>query len=167
MANTNAPFGLRLVQTEGKECRVRRYKKVTGSIIAEGDLVKQDASGGVALQSSTGACVGVAMEYLASASVEEIAVCDDPEAVFEIQASADLQVADIFRNAEISYTAPDQTLKRSKTALDSSSLGTGATLALRVIGFSDAPSNEAGSYARCYVKINNHAFKGGTGTVGV
>lgn len=167
MANTNAPFGFRLVRGEGKEYRVRYYPKKSGNIIAEGDAVKQDASGSVELQNSTGAILGIAMEYKAATDTSDIAICDDPEAVFEIQASANLVDASVFSNADLTYTAPDSTLKRSKVALDSASLNTTATLQMRVIGLSKLISNEAGSYAKALVKINNHAFKGGTGTVGV
>lgn len=168
MANANAPYGFRLVRTEGKEYRVRYYNKASGSVIAEGDLVKQDASGNVTLQSSTGAILGVAQEYKASADTSQIAICDDPEAVFEVQCSADFAAADVFQNADQTYTAPNDALRRSKTALDSASFGTTATLQCRILSLSYLPpDNAVGSYAKVLVKINNHALKGGTGTVGV
>lgn len=166
MANTNKPYGLRLMKTEGKEFRVRRYPK-TAAAIYEGDAVMQDATGAVKVATAAVALMGVAAEYRA-ASAADIAIIDDPEATFSIQASANLAAADILLNADIVANAADSTLLQSKHALDSESLDTTATLQLKVLGFvQDIENSAAGSYARVEVKINNHIQKGGTGTAGI
>lgn len=165
MANENKPFGLRLLQTDGKEYRVRRYPK-TATAIYMGDLLMQDATGAVKPATAAVAAIGVAAEYRA-ASAADVAVIDDPDSTFVIQASANYVAADILANADIVANAGDSTLLRSQFTLDSASLGTGATLQLKTLALAPDVTNEAGSYARVVVKINNHIFKGGTGTAGI
>lgn len=167
MANINAPFGLRVVQSEGKEYRVRRYPKKSGNAIYPGDPVIADASGAVDLGTAGGALCGVAIEYGASTSTTPIAIVDDPEAVFEIQASANLLALDLFQNADLSTGTPDSVLRRSTFKLNSAAMDTTATRQLKVLGLSSVGTNAYGSYARVNVKINNHIFKGGTGSAGV
>ncbi len=168
MANVFAPYGARLRVAEGKLFRVRRYPKVSGNVIADGDLVIPDASGAVDLGSNTGPYVGVAIEYKTSADVSAIAVIDDPEAVFEMQTDNLVASTAIFMNAQITYAAPDTSLQRSKTSLKASSVGTGnPTYPLKILGLSDELGNAWGSFAKVIVKINNHVYKGGTGTAGV
>lgn len=167
MSNVNAPFGARLVQSEGKEYRVRRYLKKSGNVISENDFVINDATGEIDVAAAGVALLGVSLEHQAASGTSSHAVCDDPEAVFDIQASADLQAADVFANADIVATAYDSALNRSKHALDSASIGTTATLQLKILGLTQIASNAYGSYARALVKINNHKLKGGTGTQGV
>lgn len=167
MSNVNDPFGALLVKTEGKQSRVTYYTKKTGAAIAPGDFVIADAAGNVTIATAGDGVtlLGVAAEYKASADVSEIAVYDDPDCVFEIQASADLQAADVFQNANIVATALDSALLQSKQALDSSSLGTGATKQLKILGLSKDPETAWGSYAKVRVKINNHALRGGVAGV--
>lgn len=167
MANVNDPFGAVLVKTEGKQSRVSYYTKKTGSAIAPGDFVVADAAGNVAVATAGDGVtlLGVAAEYKAATSTDQIAVYDDPEAVFEIQASADLQAADVFQNANIVATSLDTALLQSKQALDSSSLGTGATKQLKILGLAKSPEAAWGSYAPVRVKINNHALRGGVAGV--
>ncbi len=163
MANINDAFGAKPVKTEGKQGRVGYYTKKTGAAIGEGDFVIADAAGNVTI--ATGGdgvtLLGVAAEFKGASDVSEIAIYDDPEAVFEIQASAALAAADVFQNANIVATALDTALNQSKQALDSASLGTGATKQLKVLGLSKEEGAEWGSYAVARVKINNHALRGG------
>lgn len=161
MANVNAPFGARLVNSEGKAYRVSRYTKKSGNAIFDGDFVKIDAAGSVDVAGASGQLLGVAMEYKAATSTDSIAVCDDPEAIFEIQASANLAATDVFANAQIVATTGDTALLRSKHALDSANIADTATHQLKILGLSSIDDNAYGSYARALVKINNHAFKAG------
>jgi hypothetical protein len=165
MPNVNAPFGARLLNSEGKQFRVNRYVKKSGAAIFEGDFVIQDATGTVTIAGATGTLLGVAMEYKASADVSEIAVCDDPEAVFEIQASANLVQTDVLSNAQIVATAGSTSLNRAQSALDSANIATDATHQLKILGKSEIDDNAYGSYCRAKVKINNHAFKAGVAGV--
>lgn len=161
MANTNAPFGALLVDGEGKEFRVRRYPKKSGNAIYQGDFVIQDASGTIDVAGATGTLLGVAMESLGASSTADLAVCDDPDAVFVVQASANCVLTDIFSNAQIVATAGDSGLSRSKHAIDSANIATTSTHQLKLLGLQVAGTNAYGSYARIKVKINNHAFKAG------
>ena len=159
MANSFAPFGLRLVQSEGKEHRGRRYVKKTGSAIYPGDVVKQAATGDVEVAAAGDTPIGVSLEYKAAASVDPILICDDPEAVFEIQADNLVAAADVFQNADITATAGDSSLLRSKQDLDVATFGTGSTKVLKILGLSSIGENAYGSYARMLVKFNVHTLK--------
>jgi hypothetical protein len=161
MANVNAPFGARLIDSEGKEIRVKRYVKKTGSAIYAGDFVKIASTGDVEVASASGQLLGVALEYKAATSTDSIAVIDDPEAIFEIQASANLVAGDVFANAQIVATTGDTVKLTSKHALDSANIADTATHQLKILGLSAIASNEYGSYAKVKVKINNHAFRAG------
>lgn len=167
MANANKPFGLAEVSGEGKEFRVRRYVKKSGNAIYPGDPVIQTATGDIDVAGTTGALLGVAQEYGAASSVAPIAVCDDPEALFSIQANSAVVAADVFQNANVATGAGDSALRRSTFALDVGTLGTSATAQLKILGLTAINVNEFGSYAQVNVKINNHVLKGGTGTAGV
>lgn len=167
MANVNDPCGALPVKTEGKQSRVTYYTKAAGSAFAPGDFVMADATGAIVLGTAGDgvALLGVVAEYKAAASTDKVAVYDDPEAVFEIQASANLVAADVFQNANILATALDTALLQSKMALDSASLGTGATKQLKILGLAPNGSNAFGSYAVVRAKINNHALSGGVAGV--
>lgn len=161
MANPNVPYGAILIDDEGKQFRVRRFLKKTGNAIFEGDFVIQASTGDVDVAAAGSVILGVAMESKAATYTGEIAVCDDPEAVFSIQASADAQAADVFANADIVATAGDTGLSRSKHALDSASINTTNTLQLKILGLHKIASNAYGSYAQVKVKVNKHAYKSG------
>jgi hypothetical protein len=161
MANVNAPFGARLLDSEGKEIRVKRYKKKTGAAIFQGDFVKMASTGDVEVATASGALLGVAAEYKAATDTSDIAVIDDPEAVFEIQASANVTAADVFANAQLVVTTGDTSLLLSKHALDSANIADTATHQLKILGLSSIDDNAYGSYAKVKVKINNHSFKAG------
>jgi hypothetical protein len=167
MPNVFLPFGLRLIDTEGKQPRVRRYTKKTGNAIYPGDAVVATATGDVDIATAGAALLGVAMEFRAATSTAQIAVCDDPEAVFEIQSDNQILAADVFLNSNITATAGDASLLRSKHDLDVASFATTATLQLKILGLSEIGDNAYGSFARIKVKINNHVLKGATGSAGV
>jgi hypothetical protein len=166
MANVNAPFGAIVVKERGVEPNVSYYPKISGTIIYEGDFVTHDVSGSVTVGTATSAMLGVAAEYRAAADVGPIAVYDDPNLIFEIQASGDLGAADILQNARIVATTGDTSLLRSKHALDSGNIADTATLPLKILQLAPGVENAFGSYARVRVAINNHLLKGGTGTAG-
>jgi len=167
MVNANNAFGLRLSTDEGKEYRVRRYPKKSGNAIFPGDPVIADAAGTVDVGVAGGALLGVALEYGAATSTDPIAVCDDPEALFSIQANSQVVAADTFLNANVAAGAGDVSLRRSKFTLDVGAMDTTATRQLKILGLTSIASNAFGSFAQLNVKINNHVFKGGTGTAGV
>jgi hypothetical protein len=161
MANVNAPYGAILITDAGKQLRVRRFPKKSGNAIYEGDFVIQDATGTVDVAVAGSVILGVAMESKAATNTDDIAICDDPEAVFSIQASANAAATDVFANADVVATAGDTGLSRSKHALDSASINTTNSLQLKIIGLHKIASNAYGSYAQVKVLINKHAYKSG------
>ena len=167
MANANNPFGLAVVNSEGKEYRVTRYPKASGNAIFPGDPVIQTSTGEIDVAGTSGALLGVAMEYADATATDPIAICDDPDALFSIQANSQVVAADVFQNAQVATGAGDVSLRRSKYTLDVANMGTTATFQLKILGLTPIASNAYGSFAQVNVKINNHVLKGGTGTSGV
>lgn len=168
MANPDRAFGFQLLQTEGKQARVRYYPKKSGAAINVGDGVIADAAGTVTIAGEGGALLGVAMEAKASASTDDIAVCDDPEAVFIAQCDGDFQLADTFLNYNIeNETSAVASPSRSGHELDVASKATTHTLQFKVLGLYEQGSNAVGSWAIVKCKINNHVLSGGFGASGI
>ena len=98
-----------------------------------------------------------------TAGVISAEVVDDPSQLFLIQADEDVVQADIGLNANIAYTAGSSTTGLSATELDSSTIANTATLALKIVGFYNAPNNiRAEDHVDVVVKINTHLY-GSTG----
>ena len=98
-----------------------------------------------------------------TAGVISAEVVDDPSQLFLIQADEDVVQADIGLNANIAYTAGSTTTGLSATELDSSTIANTATLALKIVGFYNAPNNtRAENHVDVVVKINTHLY-GSTG----
>lgn len=98
-----------------------------------------------------------------TAGVISAEVVDDPSQLFLIQADEDVVQADIGLNANIAYTAGSSTTGLSATELDSSTIANTATLALKIVGFYNAPNNiRATNHVDVVVKINTHLY-GSTG----
>lgn len=160
MPNTQAPFGLQPVQTDGKENRVREYAKATSAALFAGDAVKMNSSGEVVVAAAGDVILGVAAEYKA-ASETVIAVYDDPSQLFIGQADGVFALTDVGQNINITATAGDSTLKRSKHDLDIASLGTEATKQFKILGKLKRQENEVGSFTTLVVKPNSHFYASG------
>ena len=163
MANADKAFGFIPVRSEGKQERVRVYKKDASTEIFAGDAVKMAADGEVEVAGTSGDILGVAAEYRAAAATE-IAVYDDPDQVFETQCDGDFALADVGQNAVIVAGSGDSTLKISGHEIDST-FATAATHQFKILGLAKRPDNAVGSYARVLVKPNSHIFKSGTGGI--
>lgn len=159
MANANKPKGFELAQSEGKEFRTRRYVKKTGDVIAIGDPVAIASTGDIELfdNGDTSGLLGISLEYAAGTSVAPILICDDPEAVYEVMVNAEFAAADVFLNADV--TAGTVSNRHSGASI--SGLATDATLPFKILGLVPREENVVGSFARVYVKPNQHAFKAG------
>jgi hypothetical protein len=97
-------------------------------------------------------------------------VSDDPSLIYEAQVSAagSFLTADIGLNANFRATAGNTASGSSGFDVDIASKNTTATLPLKIVGFPFRPDNAVGDpFINVYVQINNHPFKGGTGTLGV
>jgi hypothetical protein len=151
----------------------------TGDTVAAGGLatgiqsVIQAAAGDAIL----GVIVGFAInplnlntpQYRAASTGRYVLVSDDPNQIYEVQTSnGTLGVADVGLNASIAVAAGSTTTGSSGVTLDVATAATTATLALRIVGFSQRVDNDPTSAAaKVLVKINNHQLGASTGTAGV
>lgn len=96
-------------------------------------------------------------------------VVDDPNVLFEIQASNGTPaVGDCNANANIAVAAGSTSTGQSGMTLDVGTITTTATLPLRIVGFSQRVDNDdTSTNAKYVVKINNHQLGSGTGVAGV
>lgn len=107
--------------------------------------------------------------YRVASTDRYVMVADDPNLVFETQTSgATFATTDVGQNAEMDVAAGSTTTGASGMTLDLSTKATTATLPMKIVGFPNRPDNAIGdTFTNAYVMINNHQYKGGTGTAGV
>lgn len=99
-----------------------------------------------------------------------IRVCDDPQAIFAIQedgVGGTIAAADGTKNVELIYGAGSTTSGKSGYLVDSSTVGTGATISCKLLGIQNIVNNALGASCKWLVKINNHQLAEGTGSAGV
>jgi hypothetical protein len=96
-------------------------------------------------------------------------IVDDPDVLFDIQATvASLDKTDFNLNADFVAAAGSTATGQSAFSIDMGSVNTTATLNLKLIRLTPNPENTIGvSFNNALVLINNHKYKGGTGTTGV
>lgn len=164
MANIVRNTGLR---PYGEVRRATQY--TANAVIYPGDAVQMGSSGNViqyAGASATG-LLGVAAQY-SSGQGQPILVWDHPDQNFVIQADAAINnQQNLFYNFQITQTTGSSQFKVSRMQLTASSSGTGAPMPLKALFLDPRPDNAFGSYADVVVTINNHIYKGGTGTSGI
>jgi hypothetical protein len=105
-----------------------------------------------------------------------VLVADDPMIVYEIQeggsgytsSSTALTYTAANKNGQFYYSTPATGAAFSAVTLDAvTGVGTTATLQLKILGAVQRNDNTPFSvYQKWLVKINNHPYAGGTGTVG-
>lgn len=159
MANVNKPKGFELTDTEGKQVRVKAYTNSGNDEIGIGDPVAATADGTVELFDAADATglLGVSMEYKASGDTSEILICDDPQATYEVMASFDFQLTDIFQNVDVVNGAESNLLSTASVNAPAAT----AALPFKIVGFVPRQENEVGSFARIYVKPNMTVFTNG------
>lgn len=168
MANIDSPFGFLLSRKRGKCVETNEYTVGAVQIIREGMPLSLTSGGIVAPYTGTGKILGVAAH---SANGNEgdtkIAVYDDPEAVFEAQAST-FAAADIGANALVgSIGTVDPLTGRSTAFVDGATYAVDASHPFKVVDFSDREGNEYGAFAKIYVQLNNSVRGSGDGSTGV
>lgn len=188
MPNSDRPTGLRLVghlSGSPHNAAVNKYiipaSDGTATFVGDAVVTNGDASSdGIpyVIQASAGGAIrGVIVGFEAEptnlelqyrlASTERIAmVCDDPDALFEIQEDSDggaLAATDVSGNADIIVGAGSTVSGKSGMELDSSSAITGAAT-LRIVALAQRPDNEIGNQAKWFVRINEHEFDTAAGT---
>jgi hypothetical protein len=188
MANPNAPFGLRPVGKVGQNRDNQGLSEysiaASSSAIYQNDPVQALGTGYIAVAATTnvtllGSLNGVfftnastkkptwANNLAASNTATDIVgyVSDDPYERYEIQASENLQIDEIFLNANIVYTAGSSANYVSKVTIDTANMGTTNDSQLRVIGVSKGFNNEKAnatvysSFVVVNAIINNHFYK--------
>ena len=93
-------------------------------------------------------------------------VCDDPDTLFQIQASASVAQADLGLNYPVVQTAGSTTTGNSKVALNAAGGATTSTIGMRLVDFVDGPFSTVGdAFTDCIVKFNfgQHSYYNATG----
>jgi len=100
------------------------------------------------------------------ASDAQAYICDDPDALFQIQANATVAQTALGGNYGLVQTAGSTNTGDSAIALDASTAGTGSTIAFRLVDFVNGPFSTVGdAYTDCIVKFNfgQHSYYNATG----
>lgn len=176
---------------------IREIKMTTNSTVGifTGDLVSLSAGQPAAAtatptatinaQSPIGVCVGVRYvdptfkqahhaQYLPANAVTNgyteiwIKVCDDPQALFLVQADGAVTLANIGKNAALkNFSAGSTDTGNAKIQLDSASVAVTAGLAVRIVDLVDngGSSKPGDAYTDCIVMFNHgiHRYTSGTG----
>lgn len=154
--------------------------------IGVGDLVKisglSDAVGirGVTKAAVGDAVVGTMVEayfnpvnlnsptFRPASTAQYIYVCTDPNVLYSVQVSGTVGVADVGLNANHADAGVTAATGMSGETLDGSTKAATAALTLKIIEVEQKVGNDGTlTSARVLVKINNHQYGSGTGTVGV
>lgn len=183
MANTNKPFGFRLVS----DSPINIYYTNDSTVFYVGDPVKLTGTSGAvnagdvyrpAIQKATSgdAAVGVVvgfiplptdleLHYHTASTAQYVLVSDARDAKYEIQGdSTTWAVTDIGLNCTYGASSGSTTTGVSNSTLTGSTKNTTSSLGVQILGFSPAPDNEVGAYSRFIVKLNQSQFaEGATG----
>lgn len=189
MANANNPTGLNPVRDiYGRPWNgaVNHYALPTSDstavfigdpvkLVGTSQVINQQVLPDVALAATTDVIVGVVVGFLAAdrdsalyrvASTQRIAiVCDNPDALFEIQdlsTGTPLTTAAIGLNVSFAAGAGGNTATGiSGIVLDNATEATTNTLALKIVGFPNRTDNDpadAEASKKLYVRINRHQY---------
>lgn len=184
MAVVASPYGLRPINLQGGQVMTHgiRLLKITpgyATSIFNGDLVKLAVGGtiekdtGTATALPVGVFLGVEYEdpsmgllhrqlwpagQVIKTGTNALAyVVDDPDTLFEIQASGSLGQNCVGCNAGLIQTAGITATGKSKVALDVASIAAAATLPLRIVDYIRRPGSTLGdAYTDVIVRINTH-----------
>jgi hypothetical protein len=107
----------------------------------------------------------VANGYRVTATAAYAIVEDDPNVMYEVQATT-AAVTDVGANINLA-AATGSRLTQSATYANGAQIGTGATYQLRILGFAQRPDSETGAYAKLLVRINLPTEAGIASGVGV
>lgn len=100
------------------------------------------------------------------ASDAQAYVCDDPDALFQIQANGSVAQTSLGANFPVIQTAGSTTTGDSKIALNASGGATTSTIGFRLVDFVNGPFSTVGdAYTDCIVKFNHgqHSYYNATG----
>ena len=192
MANINKPFGLRPVGNLSATGAQKQYgyqiaDNQAGAIfqgdlviVYDGFIIKYDAAN-AAHPAPTGVFNGCQYYdptragkptwknyYPGSINIDQgIIACevlDDPSQLFLVQADGTVTQANIGKNADPTASTTGSTVTGvSAGSLSSASIAKDAALTFKIVGISEQPDNELGTYTVVVVKLNQHQY----GSVGV
>jgi hypothetical protein len=189
MANANTPFGLKPLRGAASEphsggLEMFHVPASDATALYIGDPVvkagSSDAAGiatvarAVAAGPITGVVQGFVPDgttnmvgYRAASTAAYVLVNTNPDDLYEIQDTAGtIAAADIGLNANMTINAGNAYSKRSGVIIDPATKAATATLALKIVGVSPRPGNEAGTaYQKLIVKINNSTEVSGSAGV--
>lgn len=182
MANVDRPNGLTPVRhSSGGTMRASVYSIAAayGTKIHSGSLVSRSGTGrNIELSGVAGPAVGVfaGCEYVdvngepqfrpywpapgavATGTTVKAYVFDDPNIVFEVQASADVVEADIGQTADVIVGTGSDVTGRSATELNSADIN-GTDGLLTILALSDRTDNDYGTSAKVEVAIKLHELR--------
>jgi hypothetical protein len=193
MANTSRINGFRPVKYKsGKPyfgaVNVYHIPASDGTALYAGDVVKLAGSSStdgtkptVTIAAAGNAVVGVIVgfavnrdninlggQYRAASTARDVLVCDDPDVVFEVEASNGTPAAtDVGLNVNHAVGTPDTATSRSGAYVDFGTEATTAGLTFKIHSFVAREDNEVGASAKLLVSINNHQFGPGAVADGV
>lgn len=187
MANTNSPKGFIPLYNRGTSIiPITRYRipSSDGTAVYVGDPVimagTSDAKGIPdvirATAGATNYAIGVVVSveavtndspvYRVASTERYVYVSNHPDTIYSIQgdASATPATGDVGNNADFTFTVAGETVYGNSGAqISTTSIGTGATKQLRIVGFVQDPENEVGAYAKYLVAFNLHSSRNTTG----
>ena len=196
MALTSSPYGLRPINAIGGRPfsgSTRQLPITTGfnTAIANGDLVAVAANGTIVKVTVVGTnanpfptgTVGIFLGCSYTDTVRgftqnnqwpagqvaadaQAYICDDPNALFQIQADAAVAQTLMHSNFAVNQTAPDTANGNSRISLDVATAAATATIAFKLVDFVNAPGSTVGdAFTDVIVKFNpsSHAYTAGLG----
>jgi len=196
MALTSTPYGLRPINAIGGRPfsgSTRQLPITSGfnTAIANGDLVAVAANGTIVKVTVVGTnanpfptgTVGIFLGCSYTDTVRgftqnnqwpagqvaadaQAYICDDPNALFQIQADAAVAQALMHSNFAVNQTAGDTANGNSRISLDVATAAATATIAFKLVDFVNAPGSTVGdAFTDVIVKFNpsSHAYTAGLG----
>ena len=196
MALTSTPYGLRPINAIGGRPfagSTRQLPITTGfnTAIANGDIVSVAANGTIVKVTAVGTNgapvpAGTIGIFLGCSYTDAIRgftqnnqwpagqvaadaqayICDDPNALFQIQADAAVAQALMHSNFAVNQTAGDTANGNSRISLDVATAAATATIAFKLVDFVNAPGSTVGdAFTDVIVKFNpsSHAYTAGLG----
>ena len=196
MALTSTPYGLRPINAIGGRpfAGSTRQLPITSGFntaIANGDIVQVAANGTITKVTQVGTnaaafpagTVGIFLGCSYTDTVRgftqnnqwpagqvaadaQAYICDDPNALFQIQADAAVAQTLMHSNCAVNQTPPDTANGNSRISLDVATAATTATVAFKLVDFVNAPGSTVGdAFTDVIVKFNpsSHAYTAGLG----
>lgn len=157
MANTQAPFGFRPIQSDSGESRIGYYVLAsTSARVYEGDVV--ELSGGKVIK-STGTTAVVALGVAARASgaltgeISRFPVYNDPKQLYACQAKSAATQTQVGIRAALVQSTSSNYEGFSNQSVDAASTST--SWPVLILGLVSRPNNESGNYTELIVQLKD------------